>query len=60
MLKEYLQKCSDRFNLIFLPPQRGQRFATYCDDASGGRYRVCQSNVPCGQDRHRDRQYKER
>ncbi|KGO33064.1 MAG: hypothetical protein WBN83_00775 [Desulfoprunum sp.] len=40
--------------------RRGQRFATYCDDASGGRYRVCQSNVPCGQERHRDRQYNER
>jgi len=34
--------------------QPGQRYATYCDDASGGRYRVCQSDVPCGQDRHRD------
>lgn len=35
--------------------QRGQRFATYCDDASGARYRTCQSNIPCGDDRdHRD------
>lgn len=25
----------------------GQRYATYCDDASGGRYRTCQSNIPC-------------
>jgi len=28
--------------------QPGQRYATYCDDASGGRYRTCQSNIPCG------------
>ncbi len=34
--------------------QPGQRYATYCDDASGGRYRVCQSNIPCGEDRRRD------
>lgn len=27
--------------------QPGQRFATYCDDASGGRYRTCQSSIPC-------------
>ena len=25
----------------------GQRYATYCDDTSGGRYRTCQSNIPC-------------
>ena len=29
--------------------QPGQRYATYCDDASGGRYRVCQSNIVCHQ-----------
>lgn len=34
--------------------QPGQRYATYCDDASGGRYRICQSNIPCFRDRHRD------
>lgn len=28
--------------------QPGQRYATYCDDASGGRYRTCQSSIPCG------------
>jgi hypothetical protein len=33
--------------------QGGQRYATYCDDASGGRYRTCQSNIPCGDDRGR-------
>ena len=33
--------------------QRGQRYATYCDDASGARYRTCQSNIPCGDDRNR-------
>lgn len=27
--------------------QPGQKYATYCDDTSGGRYRICQSNVPC-------------
>jgi len=27
--------------------QPGQRYATYCDDTSGGRYRTCQSNIPC-------------
>lgn len=27
--------------------QPGQRYATYCDDASGGRYRTCQSSIPC-------------
>lgn len=31
--------------------QAGQRYATYCDDASGGRYRTCQSNVPCNRER---------
>lgn len=31
----------------------GQRYATYCDDASGGRYRICQSNVVCSGDRQR-------
>ena len=31
--------------------QRGQRYATYCDDASGGRYRTCQSNILCSRDR---------
>ena len=31
--------------------QPGQRYATYCDDASGGRYRVCPSNIPCEDDR---------
>lgn len=40
--------------------QPGQRYATYCDDASGGRYRVCQSNVPCGQERHGNDQYDDR
>lgn len=41
--------------------QPGHRFATYCDDASGGRFRTCQSNIPCGgrgyggRDRYRDR-----
>ena len=28
----------------------GQRYATYCDDASGGRYRICQSNILCSRD----------
>ena len=43
--------------------QPGQRFATYCDDASGGRYRTCQSDIPCGgrgygrDDRYRDDGY---
>ncbi len=37
--------------------QPGQRYATYCDDASGGRYRVCQSNVPCSRERHRGSGY---
>jgi hypothetical protein len=27
--------------------QPGQHFATLCDDASGGRYRICQSSIPC-------------
>lgn len=31
--------------------QPGQRYATYCDDASGGRYRICQSNIACSRDR---------
>jgi len=30
----------------------GQRYATYCDDASGGRYRICQSNILCSRDHH--------
>lgn len=34
--------------------QPGQRYATYCDDASGGRYRTCQSSVPCSPGRDRD------
>lgn len=35
--------------------QPGQRYAVYCDDASGGRYRTCQSNIPCGGRGYRDR-----
>lgn len=31
--------------------QPGQQYATYCDDTTGGRYRTCQSNVPCNQER---------
>jgi hypothetical protein len=27
--------------------QPGQRLATLCDDASGGRYRICQSSIAC-------------
>ena len=30
--------------------QPGQRYATYCDDASGGRYRTCQSRILCSHD----------
>lgn len=33
--------------------QAGQRYATYCDDASGGRYRTCQSSILCSRD-HRN------
>jgi len=33
----------DTHRAVCLP---GQRFATYCDDASGGRFRTCQSNIP--------------
>jgi hypothetical protein len=43
--------------------QPGQRYATYCDDASGGRYRTCQSNVPCDRESSRggdERRYRER
>lgn len=36
--------------------QPGQRFATFCDDASGGRYRVCPSTIVCIENRgHRNR-----
>ena len=31
--------------------QPGQRFATLCDDASGGRYRTCQSSISCRHNR---------
>lgn len=31
----------------------GQRYETLCDDASGGRYRVCQGPRPCYDDRDR-------
>jgi hypothetical protein len=34
--------------------QPGQRYATYCDDASGGRYRICQSNISCYGGGYRD------
>jgi hypothetical protein len=37
--------------------QPGQRYATYCDDASGGRYRTCQSNIPCSRDPQRGYAY---
>ena len=42
----------DTHRAVCLP---GQRYATYCDDASGGRYRTCQSNIPCGGRGYRDR-----
>jgi len=29
--------------------QYGQNYATYCDDSSGGRFRICKSNLPCPQ-----------
>lgn len=31
--------------------QPGQKYATYCDDAGGGRYRTCQSNILCSRER---------
>lgn len=33
--------------------QPGQRYETLCDDASGGRYKVCQGSRPCVDDRGR-------
>lgn len=35
--------------------QPGQRYETLCDDASGGRYRVCQGSRECYDDRDRGR-----
>lgn len=36
--------------------QPGQQFATYCDDTSDGRYRVCPSTIVCIENRgHRNR-----
>lgn len=35
--------------------QPGQRYETLCDDASGGRYKVCQGPRACYDDRGRDR-----
>lgn len=37
------------YQAVCLP---NQRYAAYCDDTSGGQYRICQSNISCIQEKH--------